>query len=548
MAEQITQVLGIVGIKHCGAYDATIQYEKLNVVTYQGSSYCAKGNTLGNLPTDAAYWDLIAEKGDKGDTGSQGPKPVKGIDYYTASDIAELESTLSSDVSDEVSEQLSTLTSATPLVASSTAGMTDTTRIYVNITDGHWYWYDGANWQDGGVYQATQIGDESIVPESTNFLSLSENNIFNPLEQTINGVTIKRDYKTQVFSITGTTSATTRVAILKKHLPAGTHGLRAFDYSGTKPAIYAYTEEAYNTSDWYHPSATFGGSSYGANITIETAGTYYIVAYMPNNSTYNYQGKLSLTLNKTYQEVTSFVPVTYNIESFINQQDTTGINTLNKFTNIDYWKNKNCLLYGDSLTAWGTWGSYLSQQFGLNVTIKGSAGSTATYDAESGTASSTTNSGSYDGRLTGLPNNNDLIVVMFGTNDYLKFYELGTVPKTFSVNDTFDNTNFAGAMLKILQYLYTNNPNARIILMCPPWNHYQSLRGLTLRDYGDIIKGIGRLTTTPVVDLFANLNANALNYSEYYNDAGTHFNDAGYMRIASLLKEEIEALTPIYTE
>ena len=162
MAEPITNVLGTVAIKHCGEYDATMHYEKLNVVTYNGSSYCAKDNTVGNLPTNTTYWDLMAEKGEKGDTGEAGHTPVKGTDYYTAADIAELESTLSSDVSDEVTDQLSTLTSATPLAASSIAGMTDTTRIYVNTTDGHWYWYNGSAWTDGGVYQATILGDNEI--------------------------------------------------------------------------------------------------------------------------------------------------------------------------------------------------------------------------------------------------------------------------------------------------------------------------------------------------------------------------------------------------
>lgn len=163
MAEPITNVLGTVAIKHCGAYDATVHYEKLNVVTYNGSSYCAKDNTIGNLPTDTTYWDLMAEKGDKGETGEEGYTPVKGTDYYTDADKAELESTLASDVSDEVTDQLSTLTSATPLVASSTAGMTDTTRIYVNSTDGHWYWYNGTTWVDGGVYQATGVDKNDDV-------------------------------------------------------------------------------------------------------------------------------------------------------------------------------------------------------------------------------------------------------------------------------------------------------------------------------------------------------------------------------------------------
>lgn len=167
MAETITNVLGTVAIKHCGEYDSTMHYEKLNVVTYNGSSYCAKDNTIGNAPTNTTYWDIMSEKGDKGDKGDT---PVKGTDYYTDADKAELESTLASDVSNEVSEQLSTLTSATPLVASSTTGMTDTTRIYVNTTDGHWYWYDtdSTQWTDGGVYQATGIDPADPVIEDLN--------------------------------------------------------------------------------------------------------------------------------------------------------------------------------------------------------------------------------------------------------------------------------------------------------------------------------------------------------------------------------------------
>ena len=175
MAEPITNVLGTVAIKHCGEYDATVNYEKLNVVSYDGSSYCAKGPTRGNLPTDEDFWELMAEKGDKGDTGEEGYTPIKGTDYYTASDKAELEATLSNDVTTEVTSQLSDLTSATPLAAASTAQMSDTTRIYVNTTDGHWYWYDGDSWEDGGVYQSTGIGEKTIFVQD--FESNTQNRI-----------------------------------------------------------------------------------------------------------------------------------------------------------------------------------------------------------------------------------------------------------------------------------------------------------------------------------------------------------------------------------
>lgn len=58
--------------------------------------------------------------------------------------------------------QISSLASGSPLKASSTSEMTDTSRIYVNTTDGNWYYYNGSAWTIGGVYQSTGIGDDSV--------------------------------------------------------------------------------------------------------------------------------------------------------------------------------------------------------------------------------------------------------------------------------------------------------------------------------------------------------------------------------------------------
>ena len=41
--------------------------------------------------------------------------------------------------------QINGLASGSPLVASSISGMTDTTRVYVNTTDGKWYYYNGSS-------------------------------------------------------------------------------------------------------------------------------------------------------------------------------------------------------------------------------------------------------------------------------------------------------------------------------------------------------------------------------------------------------------------
>lgn len=75
---------------------------------------------------------------------------------------------------DNLQSQITGLASGSPLVASSTSEMTDTTRVYVNTSNGHWYYYDGTNWQDGGVYQATE--DSQTVSE---LQRLQENTIEN---------------------------------------------------------------------------------------------------------------------------------------------------------------------------------------------------------------------------------------------------------------------------------------------------------------------------------------------------------------------------------
>ena len=77
-------------------------------------------------------------------------------------EIDQFEATVTSQVG-TLQTQVTGLASGSPLVASSTAGMTDTSRIYVNTTDGKWYYYDGDSWEIGGTYQSSGIDDNSIT-------------------------------------------------------------------------------------------------------------------------------------------------------------------------------------------------------------------------------------------------------------------------------------------------------------------------------------------------------------------------------------------------
>lgn len=62
----------------------------------------------------------------------------------------------------QIENQVQSIASGSPLVASSTSEMTDTTRTYVNTTDGKWYYYDGDSWEIGGTYQSSELANGSI--------------------------------------------------------------------------------------------------------------------------------------------------------------------------------------------------------------------------------------------------------------------------------------------------------------------------------------------------------------------------------------------------
>lgn len=71
--------------------------------------------------------------------------------------------------------EVQALASGSPIPVNSTSAMTDTSKTYLLTTDGYWYYYDGSDWVQGGVYQATAIADGSVTPIKTSFNKRSEN-------------------------------------------------------------------------------------------------------------------------------------------------------------------------------------------------------------------------------------------------------------------------------------------------------------------------------------------------------------------------------------
>lgn len=69
------------GLNPEGAYNAGTTYTVGDSVSYNGSSYIALTTTTGNLPTNTAFWQVLASKGDTGATGPQGPQGEPGSTF-----------------------------------------------------------------------------------------------------------------------------------------------------------------------------------------------------------------------------------------------------------------------------------------------------------------------------------------------------------------------------------------------------------------------------------------------------------------------------------
>lgn len=56
-----TKNAGRIGFVLKGAYDSSVQYKKLDVVGYNGSTYVAMKDTKGHLPTETSYWQKMTD-------------------------------------------------------------------------------------------------------------------------------------------------------------------------------------------------------------------------------------------------------------------------------------------------------------------------------------------------------------------------------------------------------------------------------------------------------------------------------------------------------
>lgn len=128
-----------------------------------GDAATVNGHTVeSDVPASAVFTDTVYD-----DTEVQNALANKADSLYV-SDTYATKSLLESNVAD-LTSQISSLASGSPISASSTSEMTDTSKVYVNTTDGYWYYYNGSTWVSGGVYQEA-VTDTNAMQETVNDL------------------------------------------------------------------------------------------------------------------------------------------------------------------------------------------------------------------------------------------------------------------------------------------------------------------------------------------------------------------------------------------
>lgn len=134
-------------------------------------------------PQGKSAYEVAVDEGFEGTEEDFVDSYLNASKYYNKTEINAKEETLQNSiqqVSNELSQdleteienrtlndtnlqnQISSLANGSPIPVSSVSDMTDTSKAYVNTTDGKWYYYDGDSWEIGGTYQGVLPSANSI--------------------------------------------------------------------------------------------------------------------------------------------------------------------------------------------------------------------------------------------------------------------------------------------------------------------------------------------------------------------------------------------------
>ena len=136
-----------------GAYDNNTPYEILDLVSYNGSSYVAKGPTKGNLPTDTTYWQLSAYGGNAANVAGN----FAVIETTGVATVQHLEGTLFVDENSQFMKATQTINIGDSIVSGTNCTPTTVEQLINEVAA----YVDGLDSQNRKLFGGTEIAAQT---------------------------------------------------------------------------------------------------------------------------------------------------------------------------------------------------------------------------------------------------------------------------------------------------------------------------------------------------------------------------------------------------
>ena len=564
-------------IRDDGAIESTNEFSALTVALAKADEY---GEALkqGTENIELIYATELNGVKSSLEENVQEVNKVK-TDYAKKTEVSEL--TKDKATINYVNDSVARLSSATPLFASSISEMTDTTRNYVNTTDGYLYIYNGNAFVKSTVkYQELGLSDRQVTVEKTDFAEKVEVGTSDVVLNDLFTITGQLSVSNGVLKTGVTTSKATdfidisNVKYLFRYVLDGSSSGKFKDFE-----ICFYTKEEVFVS----------GMSRNTDYTVEKYGDKFGCYYpIPHNVE-----KVRLSCSEanciggsgnlyTYLKVESVYDTKLSGRYYENYIEEKINNSPSKPL-----QGKEIALVGDSI--FGNFRdetgipSIVGKITGAKVYNLGLGGTRMSGRNDSNSQAQYWDkfsfcrivdyieTGDFSPMRNALPNMSSAlpyfgeVITMYENMNWLK---ISILVIEYATNDAtggnviYDSENpnnlyaFNNAYRYSIEKLLTLYPHLRIIIVTPAWRFWNDSEGNYIYDSDTHVMAGQKLTDfvrcdeeiaenyhIGLINSYKLLGANKFTRLQYFNPTdGTHHNENGRLRYGSLIAHQLEVL------
>lgn len=511
-----------------------------------GDGSLTSDGVISALPQGGKLWEIIQnEEQRKTDFDAI----LGSLDEEVALKYTELETEYATELNGVKSQLAETKTKADAMASGSPKGVyatlvalqtvkpTGDTGAYLVTADGNWYYWSGASWTSGGVYQAIAISDGGVTMPK------------------INGVQVT----------TGKNKFDKNSMVIAEHRIDNVGNVTPF--AGWSYALIPVNPETIysfkNTNGWYQAGVVGALGFADSNKTIIS---YVDMSTLPNsfagggktvttpiNAVYIILNTKSPDMNITDtlqveqgDAVTTHEPYELNLEKMFNSNivDLKAREEIEVIRSLSArFSDKIWAILGDSITevngtASVRYHDIIAEKLNMTVLNYGIAGTGWRSPSSIG------GTDAFHQRINSMNNNADLITVFGGTNDW------GQAGITFvlgAITDTDPNVSFYGAVRYTIANLIAKYPTKTIAVFTPlPRDNSWGPNGVgtTMAEVSEALIKVCKMYSVPCLDLLSGSNFSPWdsNFRTAMMPDGLHPNNAGHELLANKILPFIKSL------